>query len=678
MSAEKYTIGILNNGSLVELQPKVNPQSLQDIAATITNNEWTPSTFNNNYRNRANFQSCALLVLDIDGGHTLDEAKETFKGYQHIIATTRSHQKEKHGVTCDRFRVIIPLSSPITDAKTYSATWHHYAARWPFIDKACKDESRLYYRSTAIIEVVTTGTTAPVIEPTLTVAEQVERRQHLRALPDPGSKGKLSHATLTFLLEGAPKGEWNVALFKVAKDMHEQGYTREEAIEKLGNMKHGNFSGTLDEADMATIDSAYKFDPKYDKRSAFPHLLTTKGGLVIIDPYHIENIKHLITNELGWTVRFNTLKQRITVKRSPNKPKENITDYHLSLIVAAADEWGIRAGKEKYNDALVLLAQEQQYHPAKEFIESRPWDSSTDYIGALFNTFTLEPPDIGDEISVEESLQHYRNIFKKWFICAVAKIYQPGTQGVVLVLQGDQGLGKSTWLEKLAMGERETWVNAAIHPDRADDQIKLLEHNIWIIDEIDAVTRKRDIAELKAFLTTTEVNARRPYARHADIGYTQCSFAASVNSTDFLYDETGNRRFAVFPTTFFVFEHGVPMQQVYAQAKALLDAGETHQLNREELAFINTTNNSYQAEDWTHQLAARIQPGEDKLTGMEILNIAGVSQPDHRGVSILGKVLKKLGIKRTQKRYENGLKLRVYCINKAALLAVKDETLPRI
>jgi len=58
-----------------------------------------------------------LLAFDIDDGMTLDEAKELLKYYRYIIYTTKSHQKEKNGVICDRFRIIIPTNKEFYVAK---------------------------------------------------------------------------------------------------------------------------------------------------------------------------------------------------------------------------------------------------------------------------------------------------------------------------------------------------------------------------------------------------------------------------------------------------------------------------------------------------------------------------------------------------------------------------------
>ena len=58
-----------------------------------------------------------LLIYDYDDGITIDEMKKKVKdlGVSVLIVTTLNHQKDKKGVTCDRFRLIFQLSDCIGD-----------------------------------------------------------------------------------------------------------------------------------------------------------------------------------------------------------------------------------------------------------------------------------------------------------------------------------------------------------------------------------------------------------------------------------------------------------------------------------------------------------------------------------------------------------------------------------
>lgn len=75
-----------------------------------------------------------LLVLDVDDGKTIEEAKVIFKDYKYLIATTKSHQVEKKGVKCDRFRIILQ-SNNIPKGESYFNMMEFIKMKYPFIDE---------------------------------------------------------------------------------------------------------------------------------------------------------------------------------------------------------------------------------------------------------------------------------------------------------------------------------------------------------------------------------------------------------------------------------------------------------------------------------------------------------------------------------------------------------------
>ena len=108
---------------------------------------YSAGTFKDNYRNADNYLNYTdLIILDIDDGKSIDEAMIIFEPFDYIIATTKSHQKEKNGKICDRFRVILPTEKPINLNKTdYSKMMNEVFKDYPFVDTVCKDSSRFYF-----------------------------------------------------------------------------------------------------------------------------------------------------------------------------------------------------------------------------------------------------------------------------------------------------------------------------------------------------------------------------------------------------------------------------------------------------------------------------------------------------------------------------------------------------
>lgn len=92
------------------------------------------------------------------------------------------------------------------------------------------------------------------------------KRERLPQTPSEGRdlserEGRLSRQTLEFLVQGAQEGTWNARLFKASKDMQEQGWSKEDASERLITI-----TGYLDAVDERTIQSAYQNLPKYQSR----------------------------------------------------------------------------------------------------------------------------------------------------------------------------------------------------------------------------------------------------------------------------------------------------------------------------------------------------------------------------------------------------------------------------
>lgn len=123
--------------------------SLEDFAEVLkSTGNYSPFQYDNNYRKEinSNLEKCNCIMLDFDDGLSLDEAKIIFSEYKNIIATTRSHQKEKNGNICDRFRVILPTNRAFTDITIdeYKMMMKLLIMRFGS-DEATKDISRLYF-----------------------------------------------------------------------------------------------------------------------------------------------------------------------------------------------------------------------------------------------------------------------------------------------------------------------------------------------------------------------------------------------------------------------------------------------------------------------------------------------------------------------------------------------------
>jgi hypothetical protein len=122
------------------------------------NTPYSSMLFNNAVRNGTNRRAESvkaignLIIFDIDEGMTLHDAISNAKDYKSLIVTSKSHGIEKHGITGDRYRVIIPIYS--LTLLTLQIPKENYSAFYSFVaqflgfdtfDKATKDIARFYY-----------------------------------------------------------------------------------------------------------------------------------------------------------------------------------------------------------------------------------------------------------------------------------------------------------------------------------------------------------------------------------------------------------------------------------------------------------------------------------------------------------------------------------------------------
>ena len=97
--------------------------------------QYTPFIFNNGKKISENWDNSSqdLLILDIDDGLSIAEAKNKFKRYAYLLCTTKSHQREKKGIICDRFRLILKAKN-IPNGDEYFKRIRNLEKLYPFID----------------------------------------------------------------------------------------------------------------------------------------------------------------------------------------------------------------------------------------------------------------------------------------------------------------------------------------------------------------------------------------------------------------------------------------------------------------------------------------------------------------------------------------------------------------
>ena len=318
-----------------------------------------------------------------------------------------------------------------------------------------------------------------------------------------------------------------------------------------------------------------------DSRS-FPNPERRSGIIPCTKP----NVDHLLTN-YGIRVRYDVIAKKIVIDFPEwEGTAENNDNAKMAMIVSLAEANNMqRSGIE---DMVLAIGDENPVNPAAEWMNKLPWDGR-DRLGEFYATLTTREDFPGDLKEV---------LVKKWLLSIVAAAFllRNFRARGVLTLQGAQSMGKSSWVGSLVsdLDVRDMIVKLDHHldPHDKDSVLSAIAHLIVEIGELDSSFRK-DVARLKGFITRDFDKIRRPYARAASEYPRRTVFAATVNDGNFLIDDTGNSRFWTLPLVAINYDHGIDMQQVFAQLKVALDAGAQWWLTREEEAQLAATNLDY-------------------------------------------------------------------------------------
>ena len=109
------------------------------------------------------------------------------------------------------------------------------------------------------------------------------------------------------------------------------------------------------------------------------------------------------------------------------------------------------------------------------------------------------------------------------------------------------------------------------------------------LDEFDRIGERRQPL-LKNLMQLTSLNYRKAYSRHAEALPRIASFIGTSNSHELLTDPTGSRRFLCVEVTHPIDCSGMAYEQIYAQLKAELEAGERYWFTGEEEERLRMNN----------------------------------------------------------------------------------------
>ena len=241
-------------------------------------------------------------------------------------------------------------------------------------------------------------------------------------------------------------------------------------------------------------------------------------------------------------------------------------------------------------------------HPLREYVQNcKTWSpDQPDWIGWLSQQVKVE--------GNEEAQQLWRVCFTKWFVAMVASwLKDEAVNQQVLVLIGKQGIFKTTWLEYLLPPELRAYGCKMANSTQLnkDERLRIAEYGLIALDEIDAMGAK-ELNVMKSVITASDISERAAYGYTKERRIRLASFCASGNKKEFLTDLTGNRRWLPFQvdTIQNPFVTRLPYEQIYAQARYLVEIGFQYWFDMDDIETLEQHNDDFRAQENEEQLLA--------------------------------------------------------------------------
>jgi putative DNA primase/helicase len=355
----------------------------------------------------------------------------------------------------------------------------------------------------------------------------------------------------------------------------------------------------------------------------------------------IENLEELL-DRMGVVIRYNVIAKTDEILiPGESFSIDNAKNASLARIISWCNLAGMPIGN--VDAFLTSIADRNQYNPVSTWVRSKPWDGVS-RLAAFYDTI-VERGDFPKDLK--------ETLMKRWMISAIAAAFEP--RGIsahgMLVFQGVQNAGKTSWFKKLAPKDLEVISDGKMLDLREKDSIyQVLTQWIVELGELDATFKKSDMAQLKAFITKQDDVIRKPFDRKESRFARKTIFFASVNKEEFLMDETGNRRYWTIPVQSIDYQHTIDMQQLWAEIyETLYTKGVTWYLTADEIAQLNESNMDFQVMDPIEERMVSYYNWDQsdtskwrQITASDALKETGIDRPSQAELNRASAAIKKL------------------------------------
>ena len=286
------------------------------------------------------------------------------------------------------------------------------------------------------------------------------------------------------------------------------------------------------------------------------------------------------------------------------------------------------ASKSLVVDVVQAVSEQNVISPIKHYLESLTFKPDIDppQLETWMETF------LGVVVASETEREYVRAVARLSLIQAVARALNPGCKAdSVVILEGSQGIGKSTALRELHGSE---WFGDSLPPMGQKDSSDYVRGK-WGIELAEmSFQTKSDVEQQKAFISRQEERFRPAYAREEIIYPRRCVFWGTTNRDDYLKDETGNRRFLPIRTG----NIDIPglkanKDKLWAEAVYFYRRGENWWLGYELLPHAeDQANQRFEGDPWGEIIHANLA-GKSEISIREAFEECFPQTEDRQGIA---------------------------------------------
>src|SRR5579883_388857 len=246
----------------------------------------------------------------------------------------------------------------------------------------------------------------------------------------------------------------------------------------------------------------------------------------------VENML-IALQKLGVTVSYNEFSCRYYVDGLPGYGPMLSDDALDAIYVEMWRRFGLKPARRDLDAVVLSEAKRHGWHPVRAYLASLEWDGVERMDEWLCTYLAAENDAAGLN----------RAIGRMMLIAAVRRIRQPGCKfDPLLVLEGPQGCGESSAVAALCPDR--AWFSDSISMHMSTKEVTEIIGGKWLVElsELSGM-RRSDVEHIKALISRQVDEARVAYARSVTSQPRQCIFIGTTNKTNYLMDDTGNRRF---------------------------------------------------------------------------------------------------------------------------------------